>query len=85
MAVEFAVHGITANAVAPGPIETPLARKHSASARGQYLRSVPLNRYGLPEEAAAAVAFFATDDAGYVTGQTLAVDGGFWAAGMLQA
>jgi len=85
MAVELAIHGITANAVAPGPIETALARNHSASAREAYLRQVPMKRYGLPEEVAAAVAFFATDDAAYVTGQTLAVDGGFVVAGMLEA
>ncbi|MCO5396730.1 SDR family NAD(P)-dependent oxidoreductase [Ralstonia soli] len=85
MAVELAVYGITANAVAPGPIETALARNHSASAREAYLRQVPMKRYGLPEEVAAAIAFFATDDAAYVTGQTLAVDGGFVIAGMLEA
>ena len=85
MAVELAIHGITVNAVAPGPIETALARNHSPSAREAYLRQVPMKRYGLPEEVAAAVAFFATDDAAYVTGQTLAVDGGFVVAGMLEA
>lgn len=85
MAVELAIHGITANAVAPGPVETALARNHSSSAREAYLRQIPMRRYGLPEEIAAAVAFFATDDAAYVTGQTLAVDGGFVVAGMLEA
>ncbi len=85
MAVELAIHGITANAVAPGPIETALARNHSPAAREAYLRQVPMKRYGLPEEVAAAVAFFATDDAAYITGQTLAVDGGFVVAGMLEA
>lgn len=85
MAVELAIHGITANAVAPGPIETVLARNHSAAAREAYLRQVPMKRYGLPEEVAAAVAFFASEDAAYVTGQTLAVDGGFVVAGMLEA
>lgn len=85
MAVELAIHGITVNAVAPGPIETALARNHSQAAREAYLRQVPMKRYGMPEEVAAAVAFFATDDAAYVTGQTLAVDGGFVVAGMLEA
>lgn len=85
IAVELAIHGITVNAVAPGPIETALARNHSPAAREAYLRQVPMKRYGTPEEVAAAVAFFATDDAAYVTGQTLAVDGGFVVAGMLEA
>jgi NAD(P)-dependent dehydrogenase (short-subunit alcohol dehydrogenase family) len=85
MAVELAIYGITANAVAPGPIETALARNHSAAAREAYLRQVPMKRYGMPEEVAAAVAFFASEDAAYVTGQTLAVDGGFVVAGMLEA
>ena len=85
MAVELAVHGITANAVAPGPIETPLARNHSPAAREAYLRQVPMKRYGSPEEVASAVAYFASEEAAYVTGQTLAVDGGFVVAGMLEA
>lgn len=84
MAVELAVHGITANAVAPGPIETPLARHHSPAAREAYLRQVPMKRYGHPEEVASAVAYFASEEASYVTGQTLAVDGGFVIAGMLE-
>lgn len=85
MAVELATYGITANAVAPGPVETPLAKHHSAATREAYLRQVPMKRYGQPDEIAAAVAFFASQDAAYITGQTLSVDGGFVAAGMLDA
>lgn len=85
MAVELATYGITANAVAPGPIETALTSHHSASAREAYLRQVPMKRYGQPDEIAAAVAYFASEDAAYVTGQTLAVDGGFVVAGILDS
>lgn len=84
MAIELAGYGITANAVAPGPIETALAGNHSTAAREAYLRQIPMKRYGMPDDVAAAVAFFVSDDAGYITGQTLAVDGGFVIAGMLE-
>ncbi|SAK74426.1 Short-chain dehydrogenase/reductase SDR [Caballeronia hypogeia] len=85
MAIELAEYGITANAVAPGPVETTLTRQHSAEARNAYLRQVPMKRYGLPEEIAAAVAFFASRESSFITGQTLSVDGGFVAAGILDA
>lgn len=82
-AVELAMHGIRANAVAPGPVETAMARKvHSAAIRKDYHDSVPLARYGTEEEIASAVVFLCSGQASYVTGQVLAVDGGFDAAGV---
>lgn len=79
MAVELAAHSITANAVAPGPTETELFRANNpAGSEGEarYLRSVPMKRFAQPEEIAAAIAFLAAERAGFITGQTLFVDGG---------
>ena len=65
MAVELAEHGITANAIAPGPVDTPMTRVlHSSEFRQQYTDAIPMNRYGTPEEIAAAVAYLASDGAG---------------------
>lgn len=86
MAVELAPLGITANTLAPGAIETELVKKmHSAETRVVYRRGIPLDRYGVPEEVAAAALFLASDEARYVTGAVLAVDGGFLAAGVIHA
>ena len=83
LAVEWASYGVRVNAIAPGPVETAMAKAvHSPEIRADYHASVPLARYGLEEEIAAAVGFLCTRDAGYVTGQVLAVDGGFDAAGV---
>ena len=82
MAVELAEHGITANAVAPGPVDTPMTRVlHSPEFRQSYTDAIPMNRYGTPEEIAAAVAYLASDAASYVTGIVIPVDGGFLASG----
>lgn len=86
MAVELAPLGITANTLAPGAIETELVKRmHSAETRVVYRRGIPLDRYGVPEEVAAAALFLASDEARYVTGAVLAVDGGFLAAGVMHA
>jgi NAD(P)-dependent dehydrogenase (short-subunit alcohol dehydrogenase family) len=78
LAVELAPRGIRVNAVAPGPVDTPMVAKvHTAATRATYTRGIPLARYGLPEEIAAAAAFLASDDASYITGHILPVDGGF--------
>ncbi|RPJ45874.1 MAG: SDR family oxidoreductase [Betaproteobacteria bacterium] len=83
MAVELAPHGITVNAVAPGPIDVPRSRaQHNAERCDAWHRAVPLGRYGEPEEVAAAALFLASDDASYINGQKISVDGGFTAAGL---
>jgi meso-butanediol dehydrogenase/(S,S)-butanediol dehydrogenase/diacetyl reductase len=82
-AVELASYGIRSNAVAPGPVETAMAAQvHTPEIRADYHAAVPLARYGLEEEIAAAVGFLCSPEAAYITGQVLAVDGGFDAAGV---
>jgi NAD(P)-dependent dehydrogenase (short-subunit alcohol dehydrogenase family) len=79
MAIELASDGITANAVAPGPTETDLFRANNppgSEGEARYLARIPMKRFAQPSEIAAAVAFLAGDTAGFITGQTLFVDGG---------
>lgn len=83
MALELGPLGITANAIGPGPVDTPLtAVNHSEVTRQAYLDLIPLRRYGKIEEMADAAAFLAGEQAAYVNGQILYVDGGFAAAGI---
>ncbi|WP_394105246.1 SDR family NAD(P)-dependent oxidoreductase [Xanthobacter flavus] len=83
LAVELAGIGIRVNAVAPGPVDTAMAKEvHSPAIRADYHDAIPLARYGLEEELAEAVLFLCGDKASYITGQELAVDGGFDAAGI---
>lgn len=82
MAVELAAHGITANAVASGPVDTPMTRVlHTDRFREDYSSAIPMRRYGTQEEVAATVAFLASEEASYITGAVLPVDGGFLASG----
>jgi 2-hydroxycyclohexanecarboxyl-CoA dehydrogenase len=76
IARENARYGITANTIAPGPIETPLLREMDPRAIDIVVASTQLRRLGTPEEVAAAVAFLASEEASYITGETLGVSGG---------
>jgi 2-hydroxycyclohexanecarboxyl-CoA dehydrogenase len=83
LARELATKGVTVNTVCPGPTDTPALRKFAAKSGDEaekvitgMTRAVPMRRLGTPEDIAGAVAFFASDAAGYVTGQTLSVSGG---------
>ena len=77
VAREVASRGITANAIAPGFIETDMTAAMSEKAREAVFAAIPLGRVGRPEDVAGAALFLVSDAAAYVTGQVLAVDGGF--------
>ncbi len=77
-AKELAGRGITVNAVAPGFIETDMTLALGEDIRQQYLSHIPLKRFGSAEDVAEAVAFLASDKAGYITGQVLSVNGGMY-------
>ena len=82
-AVELAALGIRCNVIAPGPVETAMAKQvHTPEIRADYHDTIPLARYGTEEEIAAGVGFLCSPEASYITGQVLAVDGGFDAAGV---
>jgi 3-oxoacyl-[acyl-carrier protein] reductase len=79
LAVELAIDGISANAIAPGPTETELFRHNNpkdSEGEARYLSQIPMARLASPSEIAATIAFLASDLAGFITGQTLFVDGG---------
>ncbi|HTO12487.1 MAG TPA: SDR family NAD(P)-dependent oxidoreductase [Candidatus Binatia bacterium] len=82
MAVELAQHGIAVNAIAPAQIDTRMTQTLPAEARQRRVDRIPLGRFGEPEDIAKAALFLASDDASYVTGHTLAVDGGYLAGGL---
>jgi 2-hydroxycyclohexanecarboxyl-CoA dehydrogenase len=76
LAREVARYGINVNCVAPGLVDTPLLAGMPEKLIAAIVRSIPLRRTGVPDEIAAAICFFASDDAAYITGQTLSVNGG---------
>ena len=83
LAVELASFGIRVNGVAPGPVDTAMAKAvHTPQIRADYHDAIPLCRYGLEEELAEVIFFLSCDRSSYITGQVVAVDGGFDAAGI---
>ena len=76
IAKEVASRGITANCIAPGWIETSMTDKLSGEVKNEFLSHIPVGRIGSPDDIANAVIFLASDEAGYITGQTITVDGG---------
>ena len=85
LAVEWARHGVTVNAIAPGVFETDLNRELLKGPRGQeFLMRTPMKRFGRVEELVGAAVYLASDAATFVTGQVIAVDGGFLASGVNQ-
>jgi NAD(P)-dependent dehydrogenase (short-subunit alcohol dehydrogenase family) len=85
LAIEWASHDVTVNAIAPGVFQTDLNRELLKSGRGQeFLVRTPMKRFGRIEELVGAAVFLASEAAGFVTGQVIAVDGGFLASGVNQ-
>lgn len=80
IAIEVASRNITVNAVAPGFIETPMTDVLSGEAKEELKRRIPLGRMGTPRDVAAAIVYLASDEAGYITGHTLDVNGGMYLA-----
>ena len=78
VALEVASRGITVNVVAPGLIDTDMTQAITEQARDEWEARIPLKRLGTPDDVAAAVCFLASNEASYITGQVLAVNGGMY-------
>ena len=78
MAKELAARNITVNAVTPGFIESDMTASLNEELKGEYIKQIPLSRWGKPEEVASLVAFLAGDEAGYLTGQVIGINGGMY-------
>ncbi|MEN9980140.1 MAG: 3-oxoacyl-ACP reductase FabG, partial [candidate division WOR-3 bacterium] len=76
VAKELAIRNITVNAIAPGFIATAMTEKLTPAVRQSYIEAIPLKRAGTPEDVASLCLFLASDEAGYITGQVIRVDGG---------
>ena len=76
IAKEVASRGITANCIAPGWIETSMTEKLSDEVKSEFLSHIPVGRIGSPDDISNAVIFLASNEAEYITGQTITVDGG---------
>jgi 3-oxoacyl-[acyl-carrier protein] reductase len=84
LATEWGGHGVRVNVIAPGPIDSPMVSVlHTAEDRKVWTSRTPMRRYGNASEVAAAILFLLSDEASYINGHVLAVDGGFLAAGIL--
>lgn len=82
-AIEAAEWGVTVNAIAPGFVDTPMIRTLLGSSKpSTLLAACPMNRFCSPQEVSSAVLFFTSEDASFITGQTLGIDGGFLASGL---
>lgn len=85
MAGELGQHNVRVNVLAPGPVKTPMAKDaHSEATIQAWHSRVPMHRYGTPEEMAGVAVFLCSDEANYITGSVISVDGGFVSAGLLQ-
>ncbi len=78
LAKEYGARGITVNAVAPGFIASDMTAELSAEVRAKYLEQIPAGRFGTPEEVASLVRFLASDEAAYISGQVISVNGGMY-------
>ena len=78
LAREVAAKGITVNAIAPGYIATAMTEVLLESVKDKFIEIIPMRRFGTPEEIALSVKFLLSDDAGYITGQVLGINGGMY-------